>query len=89
MNKSVKFTFLRSLGYVLAFANAQEADIYSVHARWWEMPFFNSSTWEVEAGGSLQVQTSLVYRVSSRTVRATQRKTLPQKTQTQSSYVDN
>jgi hypothetical protein len=35
---------------------------------------FNPSTWEAKASGSL------VYRVSSRTARATQRKTLSQKT---------
>jgi hypothetical protein len=34
---------------------------------------FNPSTWEAEAGGS-EFEASLVYRVSSRTVRATQRK---------------
>jgi hypothetical protein len=34
---------------------------------------FDSSTWEAEFGGSLEFKASLVYRVSSRTVRATQR----------------
>jgi hypothetical protein len=34
---------------------------------------FNSSTWEAETGGSLEFKASLVYRVSSRTARATQR----------------
>ena len=34
---------------------------------------FNSSTWEAEAGGSLELEASLVYRVSFRTARATQR----------------
>jgi hypothetical protein len=33
---------------------------------------FNPSTWEAEAGSS-EFETSLVYRVSSRTARATQR----------------
>jgi hypothetical protein len=35
--------------------------------------FFILSTWEAEAGGSLEFVVSLVYRVSSRTIRATQR----------------
>lgn len=34
---------------------------------------FNPSLWEAEAGGSLELQTSLVYRVRSRTTRDTQR----------------
>jgi hypothetical protein len=34
---------------------------------------FNSSTWEAEAGGSLELEASLVYRVSFRTARAKQR----------------
>jgi hypothetical protein len=34
---------------------------------------FKASTWETEAGGSLEFKASLVYRVSSRTARATQR----------------
>jgi hypothetical protein len=34
---------------------------------------FNHRTWEAEAGGSLEFEASLVYRVSSRTARATQR----------------
>jgi hypothetical protein len=34
---------------------------------------FNPSTWEAEAGGFLSLKASLVYRVSSRTARATQR----------------
>jgi hypothetical protein len=34
---------------------------------------FNHSTWEAEAGGFLSFQASLVYRVSSRRARATQR----------------
>jgi hypothetical protein len=34
---------------------------------------FNPSTWEAEAGGSSEFEASLVYRVSSRTARATQR----------------
>ena len=35
---------------------------------------YNSSTCEVEAGGSLEFEASLVNRVSSSTMRATQRK---------------
>jgi len=34
---------------------------------------FNLSIWEAEAGGSLEFKASLVYRVSSRIARATQR----------------
>jgi hypothetical protein len=34
---------------------------------------FSPHTWEAEAGGFLEFQASLVYRVSSRTARATQR----------------
>jgi hypothetical protein len=34
---------------------------------------FNPSTWEAEAGGFSEFEASLVYRVSSRTARATQR----------------
>jgi hypothetical protein len=34
---------------------------------------FNPSTWEAEAGGFLKFKASLVYRVSSRRARATQR----------------
>jgi hypothetical protein len=34
---------------------------------------FNPSTWEAEVGGSQEFEASLVYRVSSRTARATQR----------------
>jgi hypothetical protein len=34
---------------------------------------FNPSTWEAEAGGFLEFKASLVYKVSSRTARATQR----------------
>jgi hypothetical protein len=34
---------------------------------------FNPSTWEAEAGEALELKASLVYRVSSRTARATQR----------------
>jgi hypothetical protein len=34
---------------------------------------FNPSTWEAEAGGFLEFKASLVYRVSSRTARATRR----------------
>jgi hypothetical protein len=32
----------------------------------------NPSTWEEETGGSLEFEATLVYRVSSRTARATQ-----------------
>jgi hypothetical protein len=34
---------------------------------------YNPSTWEAEAGEFLEFKASLVYRVSSRTARATQR----------------
>jgi hypothetical protein len=34
---------------------------------------FNPSTWEAEAGRFSEFEASLVYRVSSRTARATQR----------------
>jgi hypothetical protein len=34
---------------------------------------FNPSTWKAVADGSLEFEASLVYRVSSRTARATQR----------------
>jgi hypothetical protein len=34
---------------------------------------FNPSTWEAEAGKISEFEASLVYRVSSRTARATQR----------------
>jgi hypothetical protein len=40
---------------------------------------FNPSTWEAEAGNS-EFETSLVYRVSSRTARATQRNPVSKKT---------
>ena len=44
---------------------------------------FNPSTWEAEAGGSLEFEARLVYRVSSRTAGGTWRnpisKTLPSK----------
>jgi hypothetical protein len=40
---------------------------------------FNPSTWEAEAGGSLKIEASLFYRVSSRTVRAIQRNTVSKK----------
>jgi hypothetical protein len=40
---------------------------------------FNPSTWEAEAGGSLEFEASLVYRVSSRTTRATQRNPVSKK----------
>ena len=35
---------------------------------------FNPSTWKAEAGGISEFESSLVYRVSFRTARATQRK---------------
>jgi hypothetical protein len=34
---------------------------------------FNLGTWEADVGRSLELEVSLVYRVSSRTTRATQR----------------
>jgi hypothetical protein len=40
---------------------------------------FNPSTWEAEAGGSLEFEASLVYRVSSRTARATQKNPVSKK----------
>ena len=39
----------------------------------------NSSTREVEVGGALEIETSLVYTVSSRTARATERPCLKKK----------
>jgi hypothetical protein len=42
---------------------------------------FNPSTWEAETGGS-EFETSLVYRVSSRTARATQRNPISKKKNT-------
>ena len=54
---------------------------------------FNPSTWEAEAGGFLEFEVSLVYRVSSRTARATQRnpvsknKTPKRKTNKQTEFV--
>jgi hypothetical protein len=57
---------------------------------------FNSSTREAEAGGFLsEFETSLVYRVSSRTARATQRnpvlekKTKPNQTKTTTTTTKN
>jgi hypothetical protein len=38
---------------------------------------FNLSTWEAEAGGISEFEASLVYKVSSRTARATQRNPVP------------
>jgi hypothetical protein len=38
---------------------------------------FNPSTWEAEAGESLEFEASLVYKVSSRTVRTMQRPCSP------------
>jgi hypothetical protein len=43
---------------------------------------FNPSTWEAEAGGFLEFEASLVYKVSSRTARATQRNHVWKKTKT-------
>jgi hypothetical protein len=40
---------------------------------------FSPSTWEAEAGRSSQFNISLVYRTSSRTVRATQRNSISKK----------
>jgi hypothetical protein len=37
---------------------------------------FNPSTWETEAGGFLSFEASLVYKVSSRTARATEKPSL-------------
>jgi hypothetical protein len=44
---------------------------------------FNPSTWEAEAGGSLEFEASLVYKVSSRTARAIQRNPVSKKQQQQ------
>jgi hypothetical protein len=44
---------------------------------------FNPSTWEAEAGEFLNFKASLVYRVSSRTARATQRNPVQKKTNKQ------
>jgi hypothetical protein len=43
---------------------------------------FNPSTWEAEAGGFLSSEASLVYRVSSRTARDTQRNPVSKKNKT-------
>jgi hypothetical protein len=43
---------------------------------------FNPSTWEAEAGGSHEFEASLVYKVSSRTARATQRNPVSKKKKT-------
>jgi hypothetical protein len=43
---------------------------------------FNPSTREAEAGGSPETEASLVYRVSSRVARATQRNPASKKKQT-------
>ena len=40
---------------------------------------FNPSPWEAEAGGSYELEASLVYRVSSKTVRATQKNPVSKK----------
>jgi hypothetical protein len=45
------------------------------------MPAFNPSTWEAETSGSLKFEASLVYRVNSRTAKATQRYTTLEKNQ--------
>jgi hypothetical protein len=44
---------------------------------------FNLSTREAEAGGFLEFEASLVYRVSSRTARATQRNSVLKQTNKQ------
>jgi hypothetical protein len=44
---------------------------------------FNPSTWEAEAGGFLEFAAILVYRVSSRTARATQRNPVSKQTNKQ------
>jgi hypothetical protein len=49
---------------------------YSRH--WWYTPF-NPRTQEAEAGGSLESEASLVYRVSSRTARAIQKNPVSKK----------
>ena len=43
---------------------------------------FNPSTWKTEAGGFLEFKASLVYRVSPRTARATQRNPVSKKMKT-------
>jgi hypothetical protein len=43
------------------------------------VPAFNPNTWEAEAGRFLMFEASLVYRVSSRTARATQRNPVSKK----------
>ena len=40
---------------------------------------FSLSTQEIEAGGSLEFKANLIYRVSSRTVKATQRNSVSKK----------
>jgi hypothetical protein len=40
---------------------------------------FNPSTWEAEAGGFLEFGASLIYRVSSRAARATERNSVSKK----------
>jgi hypothetical protein len=40
---------------------------------------FNPSTWEAEAGGFLSSKASLIYKVSPRTARATQRNPVSEK----------
>jgi hypothetical protein len=42
---------------------------------------FNLSTWEAEAGNLCEFEARLVYRLSSRTVRATQRNPISKKKQ--------
>ena len=42
---------------------------------WWHTHTFNPSTWDTEAGGSLEFKASLVYKASSRTARARDRET--------------
>jgi hypothetical protein len=48
-----------------------------------KQPGFNPSTQEAEAGRNLEFEASLVYRVSSRTAKATQRNRLSRKTKNQ------
>jgi hypothetical protein len=43
---------------------------------------FNPSTWEAEAGGFLEFEASLVYKVSSRTATAIQRNSVSENKQT-------
>jgi hypothetical protein len=48
---------------------------------------FNPSTWEAEAGGFLEFEASLVYRVSSRTAKATQRNPVSKKAKKKKKFI--